>query len=183
MVSSQKYNLRRALDGILDGTFRSARHAAKAIGNIHHSTIARNLKRHIGTSGGHEKALNLEQEIALKSYCDRCITLGSYAMYKHIRLAANSILRYAGSSKKVSRDWVTRFIRKTPKYRFKKSRSIGAACRVAAKKAEIVEHFRRFEAVCNEKKIKKQNIWNFDATGFRIGCLGSQLVLRWAEQK
>ncbi|KAI1007385.1 hypothetical protein K3495_g836 [Podosphaera aphanis] len=100
MVSPQKYNLQRALDGISDGPFRSARHATKAIGNIHHSTIARNLKRRTGTSGGHNKALNLEQEIALKSYCDRCITLGSYGKYKHIRLAANSILRYAGSSKK-----------------------------------------------------------------------------------
>ncbi|KAI0996277.1 hypothetical protein K3495_g11903 [Podosphaera aphanis] len=74
-------------------------------------------------------------------------------------------------------------IRKTPKYRFKKSRSIGAARRAAAEKAEIVEYVRRFEAVCNEKKIKKQNIWNFDETDSRIGCLGSQLVLIWAEQK
>ncbi|KAI1004403.1 hypothetical protein K3495_g3807 [Podosphaera aphanis] len=85
--------------------------------------------------------------------------------------------------KKVSRDWVTRFIRKTPKYRFKKSRSIDVARRATAEKAEIVEHFRRFEAVWNEKKIKKQNIWNFDETGLRISCLGSHLLLIWAEQK
>ncbi|KAI1005644.1 hypothetical protein K3495_g2574 [Podosphaera aphanis] len=34
-----------------------------------------------------------------------------------------------------------------------------------------------------KRKSKKQNIWDFDGTGFRIGCLGSQLLLICAEQK
>ena len=66
MVSLPKSISQRALDRISDGTFRSARLAAKTMGNIHLFTIARNLKRRSGTSGGHNKALNLEQEIALK---------------------------------------------------------------------------------------------------------------------
>ena len=45
MVSLQKSNLQRVLYGISDGTFRSARHAAKAIENIYYSTITRNFKR------------------------------------------------------------------------------------------------------------------------------------------
>ncbi|KAI1006773.1 hypothetical protein K3495_g1436 [Podosphaera aphanis] len=51
------------------------------------------------------------------------------------------------------------------------------------KRGEVEEHFSRFRNEGSAKKIKPENIRNFDETGFRIGCLNSPLVLIWAEQK
>ena len=45
--------------------------------------------------GGHNRALNDDQELAIKHYVDRCELLGFPANRKAIQAAANSILRHA----------------------------------------------------------------------------------------
>ena len=50
------------------------------------------------TKGGHNKALNSDQEEVLRSYIDWLIYCGHQASLVHIRLAANSILRSAGDT-------------------------------------------------------------------------------------
>ncbi|RKF76185.1 hypothetical protein GcM3_080005, partial [Golovinomyces cichoracearum] len=169
MAESKKDLIDKAIKGLQDGLYSSARKAGLACGGISHTTIKANKRARIGQSGGTNKKLSDEQEAALCLYCDRCLYLGTNPKKKYIRLAANSILRAAGSTEKVGRDWTSRFIKRHSQYKFKQSRSISAARKRATQKEEIIKYFERFEATMKEYNIDIRNLWNFDETGFRIG--------------
>jgi len=48
---------------------------------------------------------------------------------------------------------------------------------------DIQKHFSNFQETIQRLNIRTQDIWNFDETGFRIGCLQSQLVFTRVENK
>ncbi|RKF71866.1 hypothetical protein GcC1_096030 [Golovinomyces cichoracearum] len=111
------------------------------------------MRARTGQSSGTNKKLSDEQDAALCLYCDRYLYLGTNHKKKCIRLAANSILKAAGSTENVGRDWTSRFIERHPQYKFKQSRSISAARKRAAQKEELIKHFERFEATMKEYNI------------------------------
>jgi hypothetical protein len=60
--------------------------------------------------GGHNKALNDAQNDALKGYIEFLIYIGQPPTKWAIRTAANKILFAAGSSHRVGKDWITRWL-------------------------------------------------------------------------
>ena len=131
------------------------------------------------------KLLNDAQEQAILQYIDRCDQLGRPCDHRRIELAANSVLRasgtlqltgrYFGLPKTVSKAWTSRFIKRHNV--FKHYTQPLSAQRKAAQKAEDIElHFHKFEKRYKELEIIPANLHNFDETGFRIGCLASQIV-------
>ena len=46
---------------------------------------------------------------------------------------------------------------------------------------EIEEHFRRFKKAVDKYKIKPANYWNFDETGWRVGCLQGRVVFTFSK--
>ena len=119
---------------------------------------------------------------------NRCIALSRPAKKKHIRAAANSILRIDGvrnrdgSYIRVSRWWTKRFTKRYPQYHKRKTKSLSAERQAAQERKDIDEHFRKFEAKVKELEIQKEDIHNFDESGFRIGCLQQgQVVWTYAD--
>ena len=45
------------------------------------------------------------------------------------------------------------------------------------KREDIVHYFEKFKKVIVDKGILPSDCWNFDETGFRIGCGGNQIVI------
>jgi Tc5 transposase DNA-binding domain len=58
------------------------------------------------SKGGQNKKLASDEEATLRLYCERCILAGEPPERKHIKAAANSILRTVGI-KSVSKPWVS----------------------------------------------------------------------------
>jgi hypothetical protein len=53
---------------------------------------------------------------------------------------------------------------------------LSAQRKAAQKQADIDTHFRKFWEKYRELRIRPKNLYNFDETGFRIGCLAGQIV-------
>ncbi|KAI0994339.1 hypothetical protein K3495_g13843 [Podosphaera aphanis] len=179
---SKKARIAAAVKDFQGGKFPSKHRAAQAH-DIDHKTLAANLVAPTGISGGHNKDLNDAQEEALREYCDRCIRMNISPKLKDVRRAANSLLRLNGSGKRVSHMFATRWMKRNSQYKIRRSKKLSAARKAATERGEVEEHFNRFRNERSAKKIKPENIWNFDETGFGIGCLNGQFVLIWAEQK
>ncbi|KAF2183542.1 hypothetical protein K469DRAFT_582844, partial [Zopfia rhizophila CBS 207.26] len=47
----------------------------------------------------------------------------------------------------------------------------------AQKRDEIVKYYEKFKRMVDEKGIHKEDVWNFDETGFRVGRCGNQMVI------
>ncbi|RKF84242.1 hypothetical protein GcM1_133003, partial [Golovinomyces cichoracearum] len=153
-LNQKKDLIDKAIKGLQDGLYSSARKAGLSCGEISHTAIKANMRARTGQSGGTNKKLSDEQEAALSLYCDRFLYLRTNYKKKYVRLAVNSIIGAACS---------------TGKYKSKQSRSISAARKIAAQEEEIIKRFERFEATMKEYNIDIRNLWNFDETGFRIG--------------
>ena len=46
----------------------------------------------------------------------------------------------------------------------------------AQDKVEVQEWFKQYRKVLHNKKISRKDIWNFDETGFRIGCPRGEVI-------
>jgi hypothetical protein len=150
---------------------------------VPYSLLRARLRGRNTTRGGHNKVLLLSQEAALKAYLDRCIYLGRPSKKRYLRAAANTILRNSGIERMVSKRWTTRFLTRNPQYKKLRTKPLAAERQAAQERLQIEEHFQRFQATLLEHNIEKRDVWNFDETGFRIGCLRGQLVLTHTNQK
>jgi len=135
------------------------------------------------TRGGHNKLLSEAQEEALTVYLDRCIFLGRPSKKRDLQAAVNSILRNSGSEKIVSKIWTSRFLRRHPQYQKRRTKPLSTERIAAQEREQISLHFDKFQRAMDIYKFQKEDIWNFDETGFRIGCLRGQLVLTHTNQK
>jgi Tc5 transposase DNA-binding domain len=164
--------MQQAIKGFQQGKFRSMKAATQHYNVSYDVTRAR--ARGVPTKhtvGGKNKRLSDAQDTVLKRYCERCILAGAPPERKHIVGAANSILRAAGQPP-VSKPWTTRWLQRNPHFLHKrKSKPLAAERKAVHELTEIQEHFRRFKRAVDEYKIKLANCWNFDETGWRVGCL------------
>ncbi|KAI1005651.1 hypothetical protein K3495_g2563 [Podosphaera aphanis] len=87
---------------------------------------------------------------------------------KDVRRAANSLLRLDGSGKRVSHMFAIRWMKRNPQYKIRQSKKLSAPRKAATERGEVEEHFNRFWNERSAKKIKPENIWNFDETVYLI---------------
>ncbi|KAL3424151.1 beta-lactamase [Phlyctema vagabunda] len=85
---------------------------------VNGQALRRRLKgsKSVKNNGGHNKALNSEQMIALTSFIDRQISLGIPTSKDMVVTAAQRILHVAGSNHELGRHWYTRWIKDHPQY-------------------------------------------------------------------
>jgi hypothetical protein len=94
-------------------------------------------------------------------------------------MAANSTLKACGQENVVTKNWFTRFARRHPTTVFKRSyKPLSAEKKAAHERAEIEVHLDKFQQAIKDDNhpIQRENVWNFDETGFRIGCLRGSIV-------
>ena len=112
----------------------------------------------------------------MKLYCERFIMTGCPPERSHSNAAANSILRAIGQ-RPVSRPWLSRWLKANKHFlRPRRSKPLAAERKAVHEQEETHNYFRRFEKAIREYNIKKENCWNCNKTGWRIGCLGGRLV-------
>jgi hypothetical protein len=108
---------------------------------------------------------------------DRSIALGRPAKKRFIRAAANSVRQQNGHPDPVSRQWTYRFLKRHPEYHQRRTKPLSYERQAAQDKDSIDAHFQNFDTLRKKGSgALPENIWNFDETGFRIGCLQGQLV-------
>jgi hypothetical protein len=94
-------------------------------------------------------------------------------------MAANSTLRACGQETLVSKSWFTRFAKRHPTALFRRSyKPLSAERKAVHERAEIQVHLEKFQQAIDDihYPVQRDNVWNFDETGFRIGCLRGSMV-------
>ena len=134
VAQAEESRIANAIEDLNNGKFFTTAEAARVHKVNYQKLRARRLGRAPkSTVGGLNKTLSPDQEAALCLYMNRCVALGHLAKKRHIRAAANTILRAAGKQIQVSRWWTKRFLKRYPEYRKRKTKSLSAAhFRVAA---------------------------------------------------
>jgi hypothetical protein len=120
-------------------------------------------------------------EAALFSYVKRCDDSGFAAFPSMIHGAAEVILNAGLKPPQlpqcIGRGWVTRWLKRHPELLKTRQKSREKDSINAADHEALKDRYQRFEAVKNQYSILPQDCWNFDETGFRIGCGGNQMVV------
>jgi hypothetical protein len=143
----------------------------------------RNGRPPASTKGGHNKALNHNQNEALKGYIEFLIYISQPPTQRAIRIAANKILIASGSSHQVGRDWVTRWLlRHKDFYKTIRPKTLQAERKATHQKSDILQHFLDFRTAIVKYGIAQDDVYNFDETGFRIGMLQDQKSLPMLQQ-
>jgi hypothetical protein len=97
---------------------------------------------------------------------------------RRIQQAGNSILRASGLNRILGRDWSKDWsLRNKQWYKSIRTKTLSAEQKVAHLTATIGLHFMDFQGVLLKYGIRQDDSYNMDETGFRIGCLGSQIVI------
>jgi|GraSoi_2013_40cm_1033754.scaffolds.fasta_scaffold13737_1 hypothetical protein len=180
----QEEAIENALAAIERGEYDNLAEAARTLDLPYYKLRARSLGRPPSNSrGGSNTTLSEEQDRALCEYINRCIELGRPALPIYIKQAANSILRASGSTQTVSRYWFRRWYQKHPEYHKRTTKPLSADREAAQNRMDVLQHFRKFERAIRDYHIQAENLWNFDETGFRIGCQNGQIVITYSEIK
>ena len=64
-----------------------------------------------------------------------------------------------------------------------RSKPLSAQWKAAQRQDDIKLHFEKFKYRYEELEMKLENLYNFDETGFRIGCLAGQIVFAQTDQQ
>jgi hypothetical protein len=175
-VTPEEKRIATAIREIQDRIIKNVAIAARTYSVLYHKLYhCYNGQPAANILGSQNKALSLEQESAVVLYIDWCEELGRPYKYKHIELAANSLLWASGFSGTVSKLWTTRFIKQT-NLLCQCSKPLSTEKKASQKCDNIELYFEKFIRWYRELQIKPKNLYNFDKTGFRIGYLAGMIV-------
>lgn len=125
-----------------------------------------------------------EEELAVCLYLRRLDKIGTSARLPMITDCANSILRRnhhltdpETPPPTVSSAWTTRFLLRYPEFHVRKQKTLDYKRMNAHNPEDILDWFRRFKSVYEEKGIQPQDLYNYDETGFRIGIGRDQWIV------
>lgn len=127
--------------------------------------------------------LDQHQDKALCWYLTRLWEIGVPLRYAHISAAANEVLATAhGQSEpeelpRVGECWPARWLRRHPEFTVRREKSIEIERQRAMNVEQIQEFFQKYKAVVDEYRIEKDDIWNMDETGVRVGVGRGQWVI------
>ena len=127
--------------------------------------------------------LDTYQDKALCWYLIRLCEIGVPLRYKGIATAANEILATAynpvfdSPPPTVGENWSRRWIKRHPEFSKRLEKPIEAERQCAMNAKSISEFFNRFNTICTTDEIAKEDIWNMDETGLRVGVGRGQWII------
>ena len=175
--SEEESAVQNALQYLQDNPGTKIIDAARETGAIY----KRVWRRQQGTQSKKELSnhtkLTKEEEQQIKDKIDHLDELSMRATRPILTGLSNSVLKLRthppASTPKVVRDWSTRFQdRFSDEYIWKKQKPLNAN-RNRITPEIIVDHIEKLGRVVAKYGIAAEDKWNFDQTGFRIGCGGS----------
>jgi hypothetical protein len=127
---------------------------------------------------GPNRALNEGQEQALIAWMRVLDRANLSPLPCEIEGAANDILSRSGSDRRVSKNWVYRFMKRLPEtFKFQTQKTIEAKRLDAERLPTIIEWFHKLGGEIQALKVGPKNIYNVDETGFQLGQGKSQKVV------
>ncbi|CAG9938530.1 unnamed protein product [Clonostachys rosea f. rosea IK726] len=147
--------------------------ASKGFGVPYHRLRSR-IQGHsaINSNGGLNTLLDEAQTKAVIIWAHRQILTGFHVRGRRLRQHVNAILRASGNKGTASKRWCNRFMKKHRTiFHLRKALSRDAKRKGVQKRAMLTSWFDCFKGYLQRNCVKKQNVWNFDETGFMIGYL------------
>ncbi|KAE8212386.1 hypothetical protein CF319_g9261 [Tilletia indica] len=151
--------------------------------NVHRQRLSRRYQgktQSKSTRPPTNRKLNSAQEQALLSYVAELDRLELSARPALLIASANQLLAAAhqnsGPPPVVGKNWLGNFVKRHKQlHRVKqKSRELS---RMLQDRATLAKFFKKFKRTIDEHGIGKEDIWNVDEVGFRIGVGGKQWII------
>jgi len=157
---------------------------AARIYHVNPNTLKSNIRRTNKSNsmkptkrGGQNKILTEAQIKAVYKYVEDSYYAG-YGASKEMVKAAISRMREVESKTPPSDSWFQQFMHNhTDLFRVIKTKAI-ARVRVTAQDIKTLEQwFEEYNSWCTSHKIEPQHMYNFDESGFRVGCAPGETVI------
>jgi hypothetical protein len=131
--------------------------------------------------GGAGRSLSDAQELALCQIIEREEADGTHLRHWQVQNRANWILALDNPNvtepPTVGKNWPSRFLQRHPQFEKRASHPLKNERKWSHDVESLGGWFERFRKAMQDFGIQKQDVWNFDETGFRVGIGGKQLVI------
>jgi hypothetical protein len=143
--------------------------AAARIFKVNRTTISMSIKSNSTTRlGGSNRILTPSQELAINGFIRSCLENSQLPTQGVIRGAINHVRKQEGKDPP-SQAWFKKWWKRQPLRKIS-TNPISKERITAQDREEVKSWFKKYKDVILKHKIHRKDIWNFDETGFRIGC-------------
>jgi hypothetical protein len=148
---------------------------ASRIFQLNRTTLAYSIQKakHV-QKGGQNRILTPSQERAIHQFIESYLDHGLLPT-KGVLQAVVTRLRQLENKGPPSNSWFQKWWKTQPLHKIK-TKPIAKDRITAQAKGEVVAWFQRYREVLKTHNIQRKDIWNFDETGFRIGCPKGQEI-------
>lgn len=151
---------------------------AARIFQLNRTTLSYWIQRanHISSRGrgGRNRILTLNQEKHLNQFIKGYLE-HNLLPTKGVILSAITRIRALENKPPPSKSWFNKWIKTQPLHRIK-TKPIARIRITAQDKEQVKGWFKEYNTVLQKYNIQRKDIWNFDETGFRIGCPKGQEI-------
>jgi hypothetical protein len=142
---------------------------AARIFNITRTTLSSSIHRPSGDSrGGLNRILTSGQEQSINLFIQSYLNHGLLPT-KGVLISAITRLRALENKPPPSASWFQKWWKTQPLHKIK-TKPIARVRITAQDKDEVSQWFVKYKEVVKKHEVSRKDIWNFDETGFRIGC-------------
>ena len=163
----------------VEGFYRTMKAASDALG-VPYKRLRSRIQGHhpVSENGGNATLLGSEEEQEVLCWAHRRITQGHHIQGRALQQHANAILKAKGRGGTASQKWAQRFMKRWGRYFHRRKAASRDVKRKAMQDRACVEaFFRDWSNFITRHDIRRENIWNFDETGFMVGYLNKGTFL------
>ncbi|RFU26004.1 hypothetical protein B7463_g10337, partial [Scytalidium lignicola] len=170
MSTPKKERIRQAKDWLANNPTESQSVAAKLF-KVNKSTLNMAIRRGSkpNSRGGHNKILTASQEQAIHTFIKSYLDNGQLPT-KEIIFGAICYIQKQQNRPIPSQSWYRKWWKAQPGLHKIKTKPIAQKRITAQDLEEVKDWFQRFKTAIKKYDIQKHNLYNFDKSGFRIGC-------------
>ncbi|KJZ70765.1 hypothetical protein HIM_09849 [Hirsutella minnesotensis 3608] len=123
-------------------------------------------------NGGNRTMLLPEEEDEILCWAYRRVTQGHHLQRRSLQQHANAILKANSREERASRTWAQRFVKRHKHLLHRRKATSRDVKRKAMQdRARIEAFFKGWSEFIRDEGITRDNVWNFDETGFMVGYL------------
>jgi hypothetical protein len=142
---------------------------AARIFKLSRTTLSSSIHRPSGDSrGGLNRILTSGQEWSINVFIQSYLNHGLLPT-KGVLISAITRLRALENKPPPSASWFQKWWKTQPLHKIK-TKPIARVRITAQDKDEVSQWFVKYKEVVKKHEVSRKDIWNFDETGFRIGC-------------
>ena len=141
---------------------------ASHIFKLPRTTLSSAIHRPSSQYGGQNQILTSSQEQSINLFIQSYLNHGLLPT-KGVLISAITRLRALENKTPPSASWFQKWWKTQPLHKIK-TKPIARVRVTAQDKDEVSQWFVKYKEVVKKHEISRKDIWNFDETGFRVGC-------------